>query len=179
MFVPDFVRKSVLFVGVKRNEVFHPRATMFIVNWVQETFTFFYLVTAEHVISRLITNGEEAWLRTNLKSGGPQEDPLSLQGWILHPDRARDGTDVAVHQVAFSADEDIEPIPLGDTEIEVAGTAKVLEKLQIGVGDEVAIVGLFRSHGGEQKNVPIVRIGNIAAMRDEPVWTRYCGYTDA
>ena len=49
----------------------------------------------------------------------------------------------------------------------------------MGIGDEVVIIGLFTSHYGVDHNVPIVRIGNIAAIQDEPVKTKYCGYMDA
>jgi hypothetical protein len=40
-------------------------------------------------------------------------------------------------------------------------------------------MGLFKSHYGEQRNIPIIRIGNIAALPEEPVQTHYCGPTDA
>jgi hypothetical protein len=50
--------------------------------------------------------------------------------------------------------------------------------VRLGIGDEVVIPGLFHSHLGTQRNVPIVRTGNIAAMRDEPVPTSY-GSMDA
>src|SRR5689334_11059030 len=57
-------------------------------------------------------------------------------------------------------------------------TEEARDKYHVGTGDEVAIVGLFYSHFGEAKNVPIVRTGNIAAMPDEPVPTSH-GLTDA
>jgi len=43
------------------------------------------------------------------------------------------------------------------------------ETWQPGLGDEVAVVGLYTSHHGLTKNIPIVRIGHIAMMPDEPV----------
>ena len=42
-----------------------------------------------------------------------------------------------------------------------------------GLGDEVWAVGLFRSHFGRERNIPIVRMGNIVAMRGEPVFTEF------
>jgi hypothetical protein len=50
---------------------------------------------------------------------------------------------------------------------------------KIGLGDEVFVVGLFRSHYGLQRNIPIIRVGNISMLKGEPVFTDYCGYTDA
>ncbi len=58
-------------------------------------------------------------------------------------------------------------------------TPDVISSLSIGAGEEVAIVGLFRSHYGQERNIPIVRIGHISALQSEPVYTKYCGYTDA
>jgi hypothetical protein len=39
----------------------------------------------------------------------------------------------------------------------------------IGIGDDLFFPGLFSQRPGENKNLPIVRIGNIAAMPDEPI----------
>lgn len=49
------------------------------------------------------------------------------------------------------------------------------------LGDEVFLVGLFRSHYGKERNVPIIRVGNIAALPspDEPIKTTYCGDIEA
>jgi hypothetical protein len=49
----------------------------------------------------------------------------------------------------------------------------------MGVGDQVAVVGLFRNHFGKERDLSITRMGNIAMMREEPVFTDYCGYIDA
>lgn len=48
----------------------------------------------------------------------------------------------------------------------------------IGVGDEIAIIGAFFPRIGETKNIPIVRIGTISAMPEEPVPTDF-GFMDA
>jgi hypothetical protein len=53
-----------------------------------------------------------------------------------------------------------------------------IERYQIGLGDEVYVTGMFVSHFGEKKNLPIVRIGTIAAMPEEPLQTEY-GMHDA
>jgi hypothetical protein len=49
--------------------------------------------------------------------------------------------------------------------------------LQFGLGDEVFVMGLFTSHHGEAHNIPIMRVGTISAMSDEPVLTEY-GFMD-
>lgn len=45
----------------------------------------------------------------------------------------------------------------------------IIKEKNIGIGDEVFMTGLFTNHSGKEKNIPIVRIGNIAAMPDEPI----------
>src|SRR6185437_14418789 len=50
-------------------------------------------------------------------------------------------------------------------------TASIIEKYAIGLSDEVVIPGLFHSHMGITQNVPVMRTGNIASMRTEPVPT--------
>jgi hypothetical protein len=42
----------------------------------------------------------------------------------------------------------------------------------VGVGNEMFLTGLFSPHAGKTSNIPIVRIGNIAAMPTERVLTR-------
>jgi hypothetical protein len=49
-----------------------------------------------------------------------------------------------------------------------ADEARIKEE-SIGIGDEVFLVGLFTQHRGSQRNIPLLRVGNIAAMPEEPV----------
>jgi hypothetical protein len=61
----------------------------------------------------------------------------------------------------------------------MAGTAEIIAEQKIGPGEEIAVIGLFRSHHGIDKAIPVVRVGHISVMREEPVHTKYCGYIDA
>lgn len=180
MLVPDGIRGTVFFIGVKKGDVFQPRATGFFAGIVdgaggfQHGFT--YMVTAEHVISGLVSAGETIWLRFNLNNGGVGYRSCSLDLWYFHPDD-ESRTDVAVCPVDQWIFANVPIVAIGLNGPIV--NQPVIEHLGIGVGDEVCIAGLFRSHSGQGKNVPIVRVGHIAAMKGEPVWTRYCGYLDA
>ena len=51
-------------------------------------------------------------------------------------------------------------------------TEKLRDELQVGLGDELFFVGLFKEHSGLKRNVPIVRAGNIAAIPEEPIKSR-------
>jgi hypothetical protein len=48
-------------------------------------------------------------------------------------------------------------------------TSEVIMKEQIGIGSDIFLVGLFRNHLGQKMNIPIMRVGNIAAMPEEPI----------
>ena len=61
----------------------------------------------------------------------------------------------------------------------MAVTPEIITNESIGCGDEVFLTGLFSNHSGQQRNIPIIRIGNIACMPEEPVQTKALGAIDA
>jgi hypothetical protein len=61
--------------------------------------------------------------------------------------------------------------------IEMCATKDVIANEAIGIGDSVFLTGLFTALTGERRNIPIVRVGNIAAMPEEPV--NLAGFGDA
>jgi hypothetical protein len=186
MALSDSLRKSVLFIGVRQGDKFKPRATGFLCSWLQGTMRFQYLVTAEHVISGLLTKGWEIWASVNMQNGDVGEFKISHDQFCFHPDEASK-TDVAVcglSDVLNASDTgeavrmDVRAIPLNGPG-SLALTQQVAKEYGLGVCDEIAILGLFRSHFGNERNIPIARMGNIACMREEPVFTDYAGYIDA
>jgi hypothetical protein len=149
-----------------------------LVSIIENQYVWRYLVTAEHVVAKLLTKKHEIWIRANSKNGPPQEEEIRRSDWWYHPDSARTATDVAVLPVGIDDESDLDAVPIFGT-TSVAATRDVMGKVRIGVGDEVVVTGLFRSHHGQQRNVPITRIGNIAMLDTEPIKTAYCGYIDA
>ena len=164
-------------MGVKKNDKFLPRATGFFVGVEEEQFVFPYIVTAEHVVSGLLTSGQDIYCRFNRTDGKTEELEIPPDHWLFHPDESK-RTDVAICGYIPSPEIDFNFQPLNGNQ-EAVATETVIERQQFGLGEEIYIVGLFRSHFGTQRNIPIVRIGNISAMRDEPVWTEYCGFVEA
>jgi hypothetical protein len=140
------------------------------------------------VVHRLMSSGHKVFVRANLKSGAGGLIPASLSEFRFHPNNAIEATDVAVclmsREVVAEDDEskkdtiDCRWVPLNGDRTLVASDQEIKD-LGIGIGDEVVVVGLFRSHYGLERNVPIVRIGNIASMREEPVFTKYAGDIEA
>lgn len=180
MRVPEELLQCVVFIGIKDDRGrFRPRATGFVGAVEEHGHRWTMLVTAEHVVSGLQAKGHEIWMRTNLKGVGAEETRIDPQYWIFSPtDQGKPLTDVALCPLWFSEKEEVLGIGLSGPQSIIA-TPEIIARYHFGVGDEVAILGLFRSHHGAERNIPIVRVGNISMMSGEPVKTKYCGYTDA
>jgi hypothetical protein len=170
MLVPDQVRKCVVFVGYKnaKNE-YELAGTGFFVSRPSRDpvggYGFSYLVTARHVIDGIRSTGADSVaLRVNNKSGRAQWVEIPLGNWLFHPTDAT--VDVALMRCSIPDEGDHVASPLA-----MFVSEQTIEGVQIGVGDEVFLSGLFAFHHGEQRNIPIIRIGNIAAMPEEPVRT--------
>jgi hypothetical protein len=114
--------------------------------------------------------------------------PIDSESFCFHPNAENDPTDVAICPLGPRY-QDTETGEIYHLAIRallldegVQGSAlpsDYFKKAMIGLGSEIAIIGLFRSHYGKNHNVPIVRVGNIAAMPGEPIHTEYSGYIDA
>ena len=178
MLVPERVRKCVFFLGIKQGDQFRPRATAFAVEIDEQQHRWCYLVTAEHVVARSLSLRCDLWLRVNRWSEEPAEIKIDSSSWYFHPNSAEVATDVAVCPISFDSSEEIDPVPIYGPRT-VAATRTVIDDVRIGVGDEVIVTGLFRSHYGQQRNVPIVRVGNVAMLDGDPVRTKNGSYVDA
>jgi Trypsin-like peptidase domain len=178
MRVPDEVLKCVVFIGIKNENVFIPKATGFLVSSTHDNAGFFYVVTAEHVISGLSAKKDEIFVRINKIGGGAEDFKVPFNDWRFHPDDSNP-TDVAVSFLPISHKElDIKTILLNRKGAYVVQRSQLEDNL-IEPGHDVAIVGLFRSHFGKDHNIPVVRMGHIASINRDPVYTHYCGYVDA
>jgi hypothetical protein len=179
--VPDHIRKSVVFLGIKPRDKdgkegkFVAKATGFAICQEEHGMRLGYLITARHVVSMLMAKGHDIWMRTNLKNGECDETKIPPDSWHYYPGGE---SDVAAIMVNDWGDFDIHVLPLNGTR-GISASAPVLKALGTELGEEVAIVGLFRSHYGVERNIPIVRAGHIAAFPEEPVQTKYFGRIDA
>ena len=129
-----------------------------------------YLVTAKHVIKGIEEKSRDrnVYARLNIGEGYDwMVAPIDL--WVFHEEDPF--VDVAaLHLSTFPPGHDHGAFPLR----EVLTEDKIKEQ-GIGIGDEVVVVGLFAKHFGRKRNVPITRVGNIAAMPEEPTRTRMWG----
>ena len=90
MFVPDAIRRCVVFLGVQYAEGrFKPKATGFLVDAGEGDSLRTHLVTAEHVISELhkatASNANTIAARLNTANGGSEIVSLSGAHWCLIP----------------------------------------------------------------------------------------------
>lgn len=122
-----------------------------------------FIVTAAHCARKVQASGQHCLLRI-----GSHKCDLGLVNWVYHPERA---IDVAVAactqqiQQKLPRDE-VVPIISNATLTEPKAASK-----NIGPGDQVAIVGLYRLRPGTTRALPIVHTGHIAMMPEatEPI----------
>jgi hypothetical protein len=117
-----------------------------------------YIVTAAHVVRERVDSGQSCVVRLNLAGGGFDTFPLSPQQWRFHPTN-----DLAV--CAFDDPARVYQIDVFNTDLFV--TKETIETHNIGIGDDVCIVGRYVDRQGKLTNVPTARFGSIAQMPDE------------
>ena len=183
MRIPDAVKKCVVFIGIKK-----PSESIDQIKYLGTGFlvsmpatipnqSFIYLVAAKHVAVEI--KGSDFYVRANSKSG----KSAIFKGadnvkWSFHPDEVWPA-DVAVlpmiiPEEIFQNVLDYSAIP---TDMFLTDEARMAEG--IGEGDDIFTVGLFSHHTGSEKNIPIIRMGNIAMISDEPIRTTKFGNIEA
>ncbi len=175
MRVPSQIRRCVAFLAVESPDAANTRlvGTAFYVSLPAATLRgarFGYLVTARHV-ARLFEGSDRFVVRVNTRDGKSTVLPVH-QRWWYHPVDA--SVDVAVSPWSPPEHIECETIPLS-----MFATSEVIASHSIGTGDEVFIVGLFAHLAGSARNMPIVRVGNIAMMAEERVGSRDFGLMEA
>lgn len=122
---------------------------------------FSYLVTARHVIEDAKAEGyTEFYIRLNTKDGSSITAKL-YDDWH-YPDNP--AIDVAVIPFGYRPPN----IKVHTFPAEASVTDELIESEGIGLGDDLYMLGLFNQRWGEQRNIPIIRTGVIAAMPEEP-----------
>jgi hypothetical protein len=179
MRVNEKIRKAVVFVGHEPSGSFVPVGTGFL-GFVEypianpktgsKSQQINFLVTADHLTDMI--PGDELSIRYNRKSGGVATLRVNKERKASHKDRA---CDIAMFNAPLIDDTHDQMFINLDRKIH---QALHKHRWPAGLGDEVSTIGLYASHYGETKNIPVVRTGNIAMMPDEPLWTNR-GYVTA
>lgn len=186
MFIPPDILESVAFVSCKTNKgrMVHG-GTVFFTNirdkhGSEEGWN--CAITARHVIDSIkkFSIDDMVYFRLNRKGGSTELVRTKLKDWRFHP--TDKSVDVAV--LPWTPDfkkYDVKVFPLdgfamGDIDSfkdhgVIAGASQVLAPIDI--GSDLFIAGLFAERPGNARNIPIIRMGNIAAMAGEPIPTRF------
>ena len=106
------------------------------------------------------------FLRVNLKNGTYDHLETDVKDWIYHQDI---NTDIVILPLGLYPPNGIDHILFPES---MFVDENYINSNEVEPGDEVFIVGLFRHHHGSRKNLPIIRIGNIAAMAEEKIQTK-------
>ncbi len=172
---PNELLRCVLFVGGKNDDDhIEYRGMGFLVlvphSENGKSFGFAYLVTTRHVVERI--GNEVFYVRPNVKVGHTAED-IPLNGerpdrvvWYYHPTDAE--ADVAVTSFPAPPSLDISYMPS-----ELMITEQKRTELGIGIGSQVFVVVSALKEGS--RNMPFVRVGNIAAFPDQKLRVRTSG----
>jgi hypothetical protein len=129
-----------------------------------------YLVTAKHVAleaPKAAADGR-VWLRYTAGAAPRPIQKVEVLGkWEYHDDPS---VDLAVQHFksypVVSKDRSVLPRPI----IHSAFLSREkLDKYDVGIGDDLSVVGLFRQRPGIDEHIPIVRNGIISAMPGEPI----------
>lgn len=176
MIVPDNIRKCVVFLGFRiASGEFRLAGSAFFIGKDTETDTAkdVFLVTARHVIDGIRKLGiDKVFIRVNTTSGTSLWAECESTGWLFHPTDS--SVDIALLKTGVPEGWDHLVIPFS-----MSATPAKMASNEVALGDEVFIVGLFRHHHGSQKNIPIVRVGNLAALAEEKVSASGFGMIDA
>jgi len=169
--LPDNIKKSVVFLAMK-NPVggYVLGGTAFIISYPSKIdgLAFQFLVTARHNIEKFLENGlKEFSLRVNCTDGTAKWVDMPLDGWIVNEAKA---CDLALKSFSLgdNLDWDHYHIPY-DAFVD----STFIERWHVQEGDEVFSVGLYKRHEGTEKNIPIVRVGNIASMEQPDIPTKF------
>ncbi len=165
MRVSQLLRNCAVFIGmVGADGNFIPYGTGFLIATDLEKVIFGYVTTCKHVIDEIIDKigGDRVWIRANTRDGNATEIITDIQNWVYD-----DTNDVAIYCHYFN------PTLYELTYVRDISfaTKEKIKELKIEPGEMAFLVGLFLSHYGSKRNMPIVRMGNIAAIPEEPVLT--------
>jgi hypothetical protein len=177
MQIDEEILLCVGFIGAPSERGFVADGTCFFVHLTEETESFHYVVTARHLVrpikfgQELLSLDGDVRIRVSRETKSPHIINTIRKEWIVHPDHH---IDVCVLPFDIRRED-----PDGEFHLSVlsiCGPTSILyqptiERFHgpIAVGDEIFIPSLFPGHVGEQRNIPVVRIGNIAARPIENI----------
>lgn len=168
MQIPEDITKCVCFLFFDKRGARRAAGTAFWVGIEENGHRFPYLITAKHVIDGIRDGGDNdrVYARINTAWGKSVDIETKLSYWLASPSDPY--LDVAACPFVVDDKMDIRVLP---TQLFLSD--EVIKSDGIGAGDEVFITGLFSAPFGDERNLPVIRVGNIAAMPGEKVLIRW------
>jgi hypothetical protein len=168
MRVEETMRKSVIFIGVETEAGFYPTGTCLVVlAYVEGKMAMPMAVTARHLFDAI--PGDYVSIRMNRKVGGADTIKMEKKYHATFQDKSID-------LVLFNCHIDPTIYDVAPFHLDKDAWQKQIDELGGGppqAGDEVCTIGLYATHYGLQRNEPIVRIGHVAAIPNEPVFSNF------
>lgn len=177
--LPDTFLKCVAFVTCNKKESRPLLGTAFFLQEVAlGKWHTILAVTALHVIEAARRNSVDEFvsLRVNTKEGTLGFIRTKIENWIRHPHSSC--IDVAIHFLNPAVLEKLDIACFPSAEMRTKGTFGE-HPFGLTIGSPVYFPGLFSEHPGVARNIPIMRIGTIAALPDEKVSTDKMGMMHA
>lgn len=127
-------------------------------------YPFMFLATAAHVAEKL--DGFDFYIRANKKDGSLAElkQDCTTRWWYHPTEKGAVDSALMMLPVEDVLELDIVPIP-----VTMFTSKDAIKTRDLGIGDEVFVAGLFKNAKGTAKNIPIIRIGNVAMMPGEKI----------
>lgn len=171
---PEHILRSVAFLGYQdKSGDWQVKGTAF---FIRKTLSYgdylpTYLVTAAHNIFKADELGlTSLGIRLNRHDGLPPEwIDIPIDQFRLHP--AHQGGLECIDVAATRIDIDYLKFDFIALGYESLLSAEDMIEECVSLGDEIAIIGLFKNHVGVKRNEPIVRAGNICSMPVDKVVT--------
>jgi hypothetical protein len=157
------ILNTVAFIGLPGECGFIALGTCFFVEFTQADLDFLYVVTCRHLVKTL----DKSYIRVNRKNLPPVEIEFKKDDWISHSDNKVDISIAPWNKKEFDADDSLLVSPIG---LKAALDKNIIQYAAMSIGDGLFMPSLFVGRVGDQKNIPVMRIANLAAMADEPVW---------
>jgi hypothetical protein len=171
MQVDERVRRCAAFVGAKTERGFLALGTGFFVFVEVEDFLFDYFITAQHLVwpnrRKSPIPDQDVIIRVNTVDGSHKSITTKPKQWIFPEDPSIDVCAYPFDGLRHDSTDELDVMCLS---LKTIGLSPESESWSgISLGDEVFIAGAFVGRVGYRKNIPIIRIGNIAAMPEEPI----------
>jgi hypothetical protein len=162
--ISNDARRCVVFLGECHVEgdpaQFRPLASGFLIRRRALVWEPVYLVTAKHCLREFV--GGDFWVRMNTEEGA-RVHWIESPDWIFHEDP---NVDLALLEWPLPTDSRY-CVPYSTDEIPSDPGSDDRSGSSCGPGDLTYMVGLFRTHRGRSKNIPLVHTGHIAAFSDD------------